>query len=76
MTNPKRERFARMFPSRVDTLRDTLRKISNCSNRTNYEWDRDKVQSAWILIAEEFTTTAKQYGVSFDVEVSAIDPEG
>jgi hypothetical protein len=75
MTNPKRDRFARMFPARVNALRDTLRKIANCSNKGNYEWDRDKVQNAWVLIAEEFTTTAKHYGVSFDVEVTALDSE-
>ena len=54
----KRARFARMFPARVDTLRDTLRKISNCSNRGNYDWDPEKVQKAWELIAEEFADTA------------------
>ena len=48
----KRARFARMFPARVDTLRDTLRKIANCSNKSNYDWDTEKVQEAWKLIAE------------------------
>jgi len=76
MTNPRRERFARIFPARVDMLRDTLRKISNCSNRTNYEWNNDLVQNAWILIAEEFTDTAAQYGVDFRVEVSMLDSKG
>ena len=66
----KRARFARMFPARVDTLRDTLRKIANCSNKGNYDWDTDKVQEAWKLIAEEFTTTADKYGISFEVQVT------
>ena len=65
----KRARFARMFPARVDTLRDTLRKISNCSNRGNYDWDPEKVQKAWELIAEEFADTAANYGISFKVQV-------
>ena len=48
----KRARFARMFPARVDTLRDTLRKIANCSNKGNYDWDTDKVQEAWLIAYE------------------------
>ena len=71
--NEKRERFARVFPNRVDTLRDTLRKIANCSNKGNYDWDNEKVQDAWILIAEEFTTAARQYGVRFNVEVTEVE---
>ena len=66
----KRARFARMFPARVDTLRDTLRKIANCSNKGNYDWDTEKVQEAWKLIAEEFTDTADKYGISFEVQVT------
>ena len=66
----KRARFARMFPARVDTLRDTLRKIANCSNKGNYDWDTDKVQEAWKLIAEEFAITADKYGISFEVQVT------
>ena len=67
----KRDRFARMFPARVDTLRDTLRKIANCSNKGNYDWDTQKVQEAWKLIAEEFTDTADKYGITFEVQVKA-----
>tara|TARA_R100000988_G_C3966046_1_gene148847 strand:- start:533 stop:787 length:255 start_codon:yes stop_codon:yes gene_type:complete len=67
----KRARFARMFPARVDTLRDTLRKIANCSNKGNYEWDAEKVQKAWELIALEFADTADKYGISFEVHVTA-----
>ena len=67
----KRARFARMFPARVDMLRDTLRKIANCSNKGNYDWDTQKVQEAWKLIAEEFTDTADKYGITFEVQVKA-----
>ena len=67
----KRSRFARMFPSRVETLRDTLRKIANCSNKNNYEWDSEKVQEAWKLIAEEFADTAERYGIVFEVRVTS-----
>ena len=70
----KRARFARMFPARVDTLRDTLRKIANCSNKGNYDWDTHKVQQAWKLIAEEFADTADKYGISFEVHVKAQTP--
>jgi|TARA_B100000035_G_C20976394_1_gene543347 hypothetical protein len=69
----KRARFARIFPARVDTLRDTLRKIANCSNKGAYDWDAEKVQEAWKLIAEEFADTAGKYGISFEVKVSQQD---
>ena len=67
----KRARFARMFPARVETLRDTLRKIATCSNKGNYDWDTQKVQEAWKLIAEEFTDTADKYGITFEVQVKS-----
>ena len=70
----KRDRFARMFPARVDTLRDTLRKIINCSNKSGYDWDTDKVQNAFILIGEEFSAAARHFGIHFNIEVTRIDP--
>ena len=72
MTNrqaEKRNRFSRIFPNRVDALRDTLRKLSNCSNRNNYDWDDQKVQAAWKLIAVEFADVAATYGLTFNIEV-------
>ena len=72
MSNEKRERFSRIFPARVDTLRDTLRKIANTSNKASYEWDKEKVQDAWILIGEEFTSTACNFGIKFNIEVTDI----
>lgn len=74
MNSEKRARFGRVFPARVNTLRDTLRKITNCSNKNNYDWDSKKVQAAWVLIAEEFTAAAKPYGVCFDVSVTSKGP--
>ena len=69
----KRNRFARMFPARVDTLRDTLRKIINCSKKSSYDWDTDKVQESWILIGEEFSEAARHFGIRFNIEVTQID---
>lgn len=71
MTETKKERFSRIFPNRVDTLRDQLRKVRNCSNRTNYEWSDDKVSKAWELIAEEFVSAAAEYGVALELKVLA-----
>lgn len=71
MTETKRQRFCRIFPNRVETLLDQLRKVRNCSNRSNYEWTDEKVSRAWELIAEEFVATAAEYGVDIELKVLA-----
>ena len=65
----KRDRFSRMYPSRVDTLVKTLRLIENCTNRSNYEWDQDLVKRSWIEIGQCFTEVAGAYKIKFNLEV-------
>ena len=69
MTNPKRERFSRMFPSRIDKMRDQLRVLGNCSNKSNYEWSEDKVQLLFELLFDEYCECADKFGVSITYEV-------
>lgn len=65
--NEKKARFARMFPPRVEKLIDQLRLLSNCTNTSSYEFDKDLVKRCWIEIGKRLELTAKEFGVSFKV---------
>ena len=71
--NENKERFGRMFPVRVKTLVDTLRKLGNCSNKSSYEWDDKLVYDTWLEIAQHFTDCAKKYDVDFKVLVKGTE---
>lgn len=64
-TAEKRDRFARMFPPRVEKARDQFRLLTNCSNPSNYEWTPDLVQRAWLELGKEFAEAA----AAFDLEL-------
>ena len=63
----KRSRFARIFPARVEKIRDQMRVLGNCSSKSSYEWDPLKINLFFAYILQEFITL----GRSFGVEVSA-----
>ena len=69
-SNPKRERFSRLFPKRVETLKKQLEVLSNCSNKSSYEWDEDLVKRCWIEIAKHLQTSAKYFGVDMIIMVN------
>ena len=63
-TAERRDRFARMFPSRVEKLVKNLDLLCNCSNKSSYDWTPDLVQRAWIEIAKTLQTGAKSFGLN------------
>ena len=63
-TAEKRDRFARMFPARVEKLVKNLELLCNCSNKSSYDWTPDLVQRAWIEIAKTLQTGAKSFGLN------------
>ena len=69
----KRSNFARLFTSRIDKLRDGLRVLGNCSNKSNYDWDQRQVQLAFGLLMREYITTAKLFEVEIEAKVNGID---
>ena len=71
----KQERFSRIFPNRVDLLRDVLRKVGNCSNRTNYEWEQEKVQQCFNLLADEFIECARRYNCELSFKAQSQTPD-
>ena len=69
----KRQRFARIAPSRVDKIRDMLRVLGNCSNKANYSYDQPKVRLLFGLLMREFITTARCFDVHITAQVDDID---
>ena len=69
----KRDRFARIAPSRVEKIRDMLRILGNCSNRSNYSWQQNKVRTLFALLIREFITTARLFDVEITAQVDNID---
>ena len=70
--NVKRDRFSRVFPSRVDKIRDALRILGNCSSN-NYEWDESKVKQCFGLLFREFIHTAALFGITVTAQVDGTE---
>ena len=62
----KRSRFARMFPDRVEKAVKQFQLISNCSSKSNYDYDRDTVAKVWVHLLDAMMTSADDYGLSID----------
>ena len=62
-TAEKRDRFARMFPDRVEKVVKQFQLIGNCTNTSNYEWTRDTVAKVWVHILEAMVDSAEGYGL-------------
>ena len=66
----KRDRFARMFPPRVEKLVKTMSLLKNCTSKKDYEWTKDTVQRAWVEIAKALRETAKAYDLELDISLN------
>mgnify|MGYP003300331999 FL=1 len=73
MNTLKNERFSRIFPSRVEKLRDQLRILGNCSNKTNYQWNEKQVTMAFALLMREYITIAKLFNITITCTVNGVD---
>ncbi|EHA63779.1 hypothetical protein Syn8016DRAFT_0820 [Synechococcus sp. WH 8016] len=71
----KRSKFARIFPARVQKIRDQLRILGNCSSKSNYDWDQSKVEIFFALILKEIVTLASGFGVPVTAQVGDKDVE-
>jgi len=49
----KRERFKRVAEKRVQRVLDSIRGLSQCSNKRMYEWDNDQSKKIWDTIDSE-----------------------
>ena len=66
----KKDRFARIFPPRVQTLIKTLDLLENCTNTSNYEWSKDLVKRAWIEIGLKLADTCAHYDMDLDIKLN------
>ena len=72
-TAEKRDRFARIFPPRVEKLVKSLEVLTNCSNKSSYDWTPDLVKRAWIEIAKTLAVAAKSFDLDLVIELDGVD---
>jgi hypothetical protein len=49
----KSQRFIRVAEKRVQNAVDSIRKISQCSNKRMYEWDEKQLKKIWAALESE-----------------------
>ena len=69
ITESKRQKFARIFPARVQKIRDQLRILGNCSSKSNYDWEQEKVNRFFAYMLQEIITLSRSFGVEVNATV-------
>ncbi len=49
----KKQRFIRVVEKRVQNVLDSIRRLSQCSNRRMYEWEDGQLKKIWDAIDTE-----------------------
>ena len=49
----KEERFKRVVQKRVQNVLDSLRRLSQCSNKRMYAWNDEQLKKIWAAIDKE-----------------------
>lgn len=49
----KEARFKRIAEKRVQRVLDSIRSLSNCSNRRMYKWNNEQLKKIWDAIDKE-----------------------
>lgn len=49
----KEERFKRVVQKRVQNVLDSLRRLSQCSNKRMYSWNDEQLMKIWSAIDKE-----------------------
>lgn len=69
-TAEKRSRFARMFPPRIEKIVDQFRVIGNCSSKSNYDYDPEKVAKVWIHVLDSMVDAAEKFGLKLHFTIN------
>ena len=69
----RRDRFARIFPPRVEKLVKSLDVLTNCSSKSSYDWTPDLVKRAWLEIAKTLATAAKSFDLDLEIRLNGQD---
>ena len=72
-TAEKRDRFARIFPPRVEKLVKSLDVLCNCSSKSSYDWTPDLVKRAWLEIAKALATAAKSFDLDLNITLDGVN---
>ena len=57
----KKHRFIRVVEKRVQNVLDSIRRLSQCSNRRMYEWDDEQLKKIWDAIDTELQNCKESY---------------
>ena len=64
----KEQRFKRVAEKRVQNVLDSIRKLSQCSNKRMYEWNEVQLKSIWGAIDQEITRCKERFETEESVE--------
>ncbi|MCM1286260.1 MAG: hypothetical protein NC213_07880 [Acetobacter sp.] len=53
MTENKRDRFVRIAENRTNRIIDTLRLLTNCANKSNYDYTDEDIKKIFNAIEKE-----------------------
>ena len=53
MSESKRERFVRIAENRTNRIIDTLRLLTNCANKSNYDYTEEDIKKIFNAIEKE-----------------------
>ena len=57
----KQQRFNRVVEKRVQNVLDSMRRLSQCSNRRMYEWNDEQLMKIWNAIDTELENCKESY---------------
>jgi hypothetical protein len=57
----KEERFKRVVQKRVQNVLDSVRRLSQCSNKRMYKWNDEQLKKIWIAIDKEIKTCKSSF---------------
>ena len=72
-TAEKKDRFARVAVPRIQQAVDIFRKISNCSNKSQYEWDQVALKKIFVHILKAVQDCAEEFGMKVAFTIDQVD---
>ena len=57
----KDQRFERVVQKRVQNVLDSLRRLSQCSNKRMYEWNEEQLKKIWSAVDKEIERCKKNF---------------
>ena len=57
----KEERFKRVVQKRVQNVLDSIRRLSQCSNKRMYKWNENQLKKIWSAIDYELKSCKESF---------------